>query len=166
MKRFLLILTIGWMCFIFYQGSRQLSDSYHNSDVVVNKVVSLIETIYEKVNPDSSQETIITPKRRVKLAYLIRKSAHFFEYGALAALLIIVFYLLKQSSLNRVVYSLFITLLCAVMDEFYQSFINRGSRVQDIIIDFSGALVGTIFVVIGMKIFTTIKIKKERGSVS
>ena len=60
MKRFLLILTIGWMCFIFYQGSRQLSDSYHNSDVVVNKVVSLIETIYEKVNPDSSQETIIT----------------------------------------------------------------------------------------------------------
>ena len=102
----------------------------------------------------------------MKLAYLIRKSAHFFEYGALAALLIIVFYLLKQSSLNRVVYSLFITLLCAVMDEFYQSFINRGSRVQDIIIDFSGALVGTIFVVIGMKIFTTIKIKKERGSVS
>ena len=166
MKRFLLILTIGWMCFIFYQGSRQLSDSYHNSDVVVNKVVSLIETIYEKVNPDSSQETIITPERRVKLAYLIRKSAHFFEYGALAALLIIVFYLLKQSSLNRVVYSLFITLLCAVMDEFYQSFINRGSRVQDIIIDFSGALVGTIFVVIGMKIFTIIKIKKERGSVS
>lgn len=166
MKRFLLILTIGWMCFIFYQGSRQLSDSYHNSDVVVNKVVSLIETIYEKVNPDSSQETIITPKRRAKLAYLIRKSAHFFEYGALAALLIIVFYLLKQSSLNRVVYSLFITLICAVMDEFYQSFINRGSRVQDIIIDFSGALVGTIFVVIGMKFFTIIKIKKERGSVS
>ena len=166
MKRFLLILTIGWMCFIFYQGSRQLSDSYQNSDVVVNKVVSLIETLYEKINFNSSQETIITTKRRVKLAYLIRKSAHFFEYGALAALLIIVFYLLKQSSLNRVVYSLFITLLCAVMDEFYQSFINRGSRVQDIIIDFSGALVGTIFVVIGMKIFTTIKIKKERGSVS
>ena len=166
MKRFLLILTIGWMCFIFYQGSRQLSDSYHNSDVVVNKVVSLIETMYEKVNPNSSQETIITTQRRVKLAYLIRKSAHFFEYGALAALLIIVFYLLKQSSLNRVIYSLFITLLCAVMDEFYQSFINRGSRVQDIIIDFSGALVGTIFVVIGMKIFTKIKIKKERGSVS
>ena len=166
MKRFLLIMTIGWMCFIFYQGSRQLSDSYHNSDVVVNKVVSLIETIYEKVSPDSSQGTIITPKRRVKLAYLIRKSAHFFEYGALAALLTIVFHLLKQSALNRVIYSLFITLLCAVMDEFYQSFINRGSRVQDIIIDFSGALVGTIFVVIGMKIFTTIKIKKERGSVS
>ena len=166
MKRFLLILTIGWMCFIFYQGSRQLSDSYHNSDVVVNKVVSLIETLYEKINFNSSQETIITTKRRVKLAYLIRKSAHFFEYGALAALLIIVFYLLKQSSLNRVIYSLFITLLCAVIDEFYQSFINRGSRVQDIIIDFSGALVGTIFVVIGMKIFTKIKIKKERGSVS
>ena len=164
MKRFLLILTIGWMCFIFYQGSRQLSDSYHNSDIVVNKVVSLIENLYEKVNPNSSK--VITSKRRVKLAYLIRKSAHFFEYGALAALLMIVFYLLKQSSLNRVIYSLFITLLCAVMDEFYQSFINRGSRVQDIIIDFSGALVGTIFVVIGMKIFTKIKIKKERGSVS
>ena len=166
MKRFLLILTIGWMCFIFYQGSRQLSDSYHNSDVVVNKVVSLIENLYEKVNPNSSQETIITAQRRVKLAYLIRKSAHFFEYGALAALLIIVFYLLKQSSLNRVVYSLFITLLCAVMDEFYQWFINRGVRVEDIIIVFFGALVGTIFVVIGMKIFTKIKIKKERGSVS
>ena len=39
-----------------------------------------------------------------------------------------------------------------VMDELYQSFINRGSRVQDIMIDFSGALVGAICVVIGIKI--------------
>ena len=163
MKRFLLILTIGWMCFIFYQGSRQMSDSYYNSDVIVNKVVSLIETIYENFSSNSTKEVI---KRRAKLAYIIRKSAHFFEYGALATMLTIVFCSLKKSTLNMMVYSLFITLLCAVMDEFYQSFINRGSRVQDIIIDFSGALVGTIFVVIGMKIFTTIKIKKERGYVS
>ena len=159
MKQLFLCLTIGWMCFVFYQGSRQLDESYSNSDVVVNQVMEIIETIQEMfkkkpVSTEINQVAIPKPENQVdeaalakeqfrkEVAYVIRKSAHFFEYGLLSALLAIDFYLFKQSRLNSVIYSLFITLLCAVGDEFYQSFIGRGSNVRDIIIDFSGALFG------------------------
>lgn len=159
MKQLFLCLTIGWMCFIFYQGSRQLNESYSNSDVVVNQVMQIIETIQEtfkkkSASTETNQMAIPKPEHQVDeailakekfqkdVAYIIRKSAHFFEYGLLAALLAIDFYLFKQSRLNLVMYSLFITLLCAVGDEFYQSFIGRGSDVRDIVIDFSGSLFG------------------------
>lgn len=159
MKQLLLCLTIGWMCFVFYQGSRQLDASYSNSDIVVDQVMEMIETIQEMFNkkPTSTQTnqveiprtehqmdevSLAKEKFRQEVAYVIRKSAHFFEYGLLSALLAIDFYLFKQSRLNIVIYSLFVTLLCAVGDEFYQSFIGRGSNVRDIMIDFSGALFG------------------------
>lgn len=169
MKQLFLWLTIGWMCFIFYQGSRQLDDSYSQSDVIVDQVMEMIETIQEtfKKKPASTEtHQMVAPtpeyqvdeaalakeKFRKDVAYVIRKSAHFFEYGLLAALLAIDFYLTKQSRLNVVIYSLFMTLLCAVGDEFYQSFIGRGSNVRDIVIDFSGALFGIacVGVVLGL----------------
>lgn len=159
MKQLFLCLTIGWMCFVFYQGSRQIDESFSHSDVIVDQVIEIIETIQEtfKKKPASTEtnqvvtqkpenqvdEVALTKEKfRKDVAYIIRKSAHFFEYGLLAALLAITFYLLKQSKLNLVIYSLFITLMCAVGDEFYQSFIGRGSNVRDIVIDFSGALFG------------------------
>ena len=164
MKRIFLCLTIGWMCFILYQGSRQLDESYSQSDVIVDRVMEMVETIQEtfKKKPastETNQMAIPKPENQVgeaalvkeqfrkDVAYRIRKSAHFFEYGLLAALLAIDFYLFKQSKINIVIYSLFITLMCAVADEFYQSFIGRGSSVGDVMIDFSGAIFGITCVV-------------------
>ena len=102
-------------------------------------------------------------KFREDVAYVIRKSAHFFEYGMLAALLAIDFYLFKQMKVNIVVYSLFITLMCAVGDEFYQSFIGRGSTVRDIIIDFSGALFGIVCVKLGLRLVSQLKSKSMKA---
>ncbi len=223
MKQVFLCLTIGWMCFVFYQGSRQIDESFSHSDVIVDQVIEIIETIQEtfKKKPASTEtnqvvtqkpenqvdEVALTKEKfRKDVAYIIRKSAHFFEYGLLAALLAITFYLLKQSKLNLVIYSLFITLLCAVGDEFYQSahffeygllaallaitfyllkqsklnlviyslfitllcavgdefyqsFIGRSSNVRDIIIDFSGALVGITCVGVVLGLIKSLKSK-------
>ena len=159
MKQLFLCLTVGWMCFVFYQGSRQLDESYSQSDVIVDQVTEMIELIQEtfKKKPastETNQMAIPKPQHQVdesvlakeefrkEVAYVIRKSAHFFEYGVLAALLVIDFYLAKKSKINMIVYSLFITLICAVGDEFYQSFIGRGSNVRDVVIDFSGGVIG------------------------
>lgn len=161
MKKLLIGLTIAWMCFIFYQGSRRLDESYSHSDVIVNQVMDIIEMIQETLKeksyvtesnqpittkPSNQIDEVALVKKKFKkdLAYMIRKSAHFFEYGLLATLLVIDFYLAKQSKVNMVVYSLFITLMCAVGDEFYQSFIGRGSNVRDVVIDFSGGLMGVL----------------------
>lgn len=176
MKQVFLCLTISWMCFIFYQGSRQLDESYSQSDVIVDQVMEMIETIQEtfKKKPESTetnQMATLTPEHQVDeatlakkkfrkdIAYVIRKSAHFFEYGLLATLLAIDFYLIKQSRSNVVIYSLFITLLCAVGDEFYQSFIGRGSNVRDIVIDFSGALFGIACVGVVLGLIKSLKSK-------
>ena len=172
MKKFFLCLTVGWMCFVFYQGSREIGESYHNSDVIVNQVMELLEIFKKKsVSPERNQVIISTEEKqangasmvkekfRKDVSYIIRKSAHFFEYGLLAALLAIDFYLFKQSRLNLVIYSLFITLLCAVGDEFYQSFIGRGSTVRDIVIDFSGALFGIACVGVVLGLIKSLKSK-------
>lgn len=188
MKQIFLCLTIGWMCFVFYQGSRQLDESYSNSDFIVDGVMNLIETFQEIFQDKSEaiemdQETLPESKNQVTMpnaenekneakvvkeqsqqdiSYIIRKSAHFFEYGLLAALLVIDFYLFKQSKLNIVIYSLFITLMCAVGDEFYQSFIGRGSSVRDVVIDFSGALFGIACVCFVLRAIEYLKSKSMK----
>ena len=110
MKQVFLCLTIGWMCFIFYQGSRQLDESYSQSDVIVDQVMEMIETVQETFkekyeSTETNQMATPTPEHQVDetalakkkfrkdIAYVIRKSAHFFEYGLLAMLLAIDFYL-------------------------------------------------------------------------
>ena len=180
MKQVFLCLTIGWMCFIFYQGSRQLDESYSQSDVIVDQVMEMIEAIQETFKEKSEstetnqmatptpgyqvdEATLAKKKFRKDIAYVIRKSAHFFEYGLLATLLAIDFYLIKQSRFNVVIYSLFITLLCAVGDEFYQSFIGRGSNVRDIVIDFSGALFGIACVGAVLGLIKSLKSKSMKS---
>ena len=175
-----LCLTIGWMCFIFYQGSRQLDESYSQSDVIVDQVMEMIETVQETFkekyeSTETNQMATPTPEHQVDetalakkkfrkdVAYIIRKSAHFFEYGLLAAVLAITFYLFKNSKLNLVIYSLFITLMCAVADEFYQSFIGRGSNVRDIVIDFSGALFGIACVGVVLRLIKSLKSKSIKA---
>lgn len=176
MKKFFLCLTVGWMCFIFYQGSREIGESYHNSDIMVNQVMELLEFFKKKsvslernqgaISTEVKQAnevTLVKEKFRKDVSYIIRKSAHFFEYGLLAALLAIDFYLFQQSKVNIVVYSLFITLMCAVGDEFYQSFIGRGSNVRDIVIDFSGALFGIVCVKLGLRLVSQLKSKSMKA---
>lgn len=175
MKQFFLCLTVGWMCFIFYQGSREIGESYQNSDIIVNQVMELLEFFKKKsVSPERNQgiistevkqaneATLVKDKFRKDVSYIIRKSAHFFEYGLLAALLAIDFYLFNQSRLNLVIYSLFITLMCAVGDEFYQSFIGRGSNVRDIVIDFSGALFGIACIGVVLGLIKPLKLKSMK----
>lgn len=60
------------------------------------------------------------------------------------------------------VYSLFITLLCAIGDESYQSFIGRGSDVRDVVIDFSGGVVFIGIVLVGLQLQAMLQRKKQR----
>ena len=55
---------------------------------------------------------------------------------------------------------LFITLICAVGDEFYQSFIGRGSNVRDVVIDFSGGVVFIGIVLVGLQLQAMLQQKK------
>ena len=78
--------------------------------------------------------------------YFVRKAAHFCEFGLLGCELMLLLGLGSGVSLQSLSNAAFAALLTAVTDETIQIFSGRGSQVQDVVLDFSGALTGILFV--------------------
>lgn len=173
MKKVWLILTIGWMCFIFYQGTQLGEASIDKSDVVVNQIMDLInwwedtfkkkeEPILENVTETSeatpSSDLSLHPKFQLqtKLSYLVRKAAHFTEYLILGVLLFLTFRMFHMNLWNQGIYSLFLVLLCAVLDEYLQLFVSRTSSVSDVMLDFCSGLIG-VGVLLGVTRYNQLK---------
>jgi len=75
--------------------------------------------------------------------YVVRKGAHLFEFfllGVFGGSLVLIMRRRLQKSFWA--HALFFALLVAVCDEFIQNFTGRSSEVSDVLIDFSGALLG------------------------
>ena len=78
------------------------------------------------------------------LEFLIRKSAHFFTFGALAAFL---YWLLPKNIHFRFLIAAILTFLAASADEFHQSLTGgRTATWQDVALDMSGALVFLVII--------------------
>jgi VanZ family protein len=75
----------------------------------------------------------------------VRKTAHFCEFGLLGCELTLLFWLKSGLSFQNLCNSAFAALLTAVTDETIQIFSGRGSQVQDVVLDFAGALTGILF---------------------
>ncbi|GKU27239.1 hypothetical protein CFOLD11_40660 [Clostridium folliculivorans] len=97
-----------------------------------------------------------------KLDYIVRKSAHTFEYIVLAVLVSASFFAFDKKGKQYLIYILFSCLFFAVTDEFHQSFVpSRTSLVSDVFIDFGGSLIGIfLFYLFYYKIFSS---KSVRG---
>ena len=169
MKKILWILVVGWMAFIFYQGTREIEVSMNNSNQVLETVVNVAEQVdgsasspsikhYNTEEKVKSEISLLNEFSYEQLSYMIRKGAHFFEYAVLAILIGVLLHYYRHTWMNRIIYALFMILLCAILDEYFQSFVDgRNSSVKDILIDFSGAIVGCLFLELMM--ITKIKIK-------
>ena len=78
--------------------------------------------------------------------HFVRKSAHFCEFGLLGCELMLLFWLRSGVNFQNLCNAAFAALLSAVTDETIQIFSGRGSQVQDVVLDFSGALTGILLV--------------------
>lgn len=154
MKTNKLIFVVIWTLFILYEGSRPLDVSLNQSNKIVNwsmEQMEFYQEATENTNDSISDDGIQLDKHLVtntnfyqQMSLLIRKSAHFIEYFILAVLFSSC---LKKQSLKwieMIIYPLFFVLVIAVGDEFIQSFVGRGSNVRDVLIDFSGGVIGII----------------------
>lgn len=147
MKKIFIILCIFWMGFIAYNTS-QTGESSNNTSVfitegIINKTQAVINN---NVNNNVNSSIIRNDDEFIKkLNKYIRKFAHGFEFLVLA---LIIFLTLKSFDIkNRecIIYTLFIVLLYAVIDEYRQLYIpGRNSSVRDIVIDFIGGIVGVV----------------------
>ncbi|MNS25413.1 VanZ like family protein [compost metagenome] len=119
-------LVVGlWMAFIFIMSAQ--SNSGEQSGLIARLVAQVIGA-----GTDPSQFAWVH--------HLIRKLAHFTEYGILAVLMA-----WAQPGLNwkRAALTWVAASLYAASDEWHQSFVpNRGPAVTDVLIDASGALAG------------------------
>ncbi len=77
--------------------------------------------------------------------HFIRKLAHFCEYGLLGCELTALFWLRSGLRFQSLCNSAFAALLTAVTDETIQIFSGRGSALTDVLLDFSGAVTGILF---------------------
>lgn len=170
-KMFLVaLITLIWTTFIFYNSSNNGFISNNRSNYVggiIKKSYKQIEkNILYKFHINEKNNGINILKRQLGINdfnVIIRKNAHFFEYMVLAILIGNCYkYFLNR---NSVINMLFICLVCAVIDEFNQSFvIGRTSSIRDVLIDFGGSLLGiAIFETWRMlKLKKNLKLK-ERG---
>ena len=79
--------------------------------------------------------------------HLVRKLAHFCEYGALGILAGALLLVKKESGIFRWSYALLWALAVAVIDESIQLLADgRGAQVQDVLLDTAGSLMGLLAV--------------------
>ncbi|CDM69207.1 Hypothetical protein CM240_2049 [Clostridium bornimense] len=151
----MIIICITIVGFIFYNSSQTGDSSNDRSRGVMQKIIEsdYISSSFDGVNKD-------------KLNKLFRKCAHVAEYCLLAFVLGIVFQVLKVNNGKYIIHILFAILLIAVLDEFYQMYIpGRNSNVLDVLIDFSGGVIGiTIFSIIKKIIFLLCRGFRRNGN--
>lgn len=139
-----IILTIGWMCFIFMMSSRDADTSTEDS----YKVGMLVGRIFV---PGFSEKGEAEQLEFAALVdHPIRKIAHGTEYAMLAILTFAAIGDFIKSKI-RVGIAWGWATLYAVTDEIHQLFVpGRSGQFTDVCIDSAGAWVGVLFCVLVM----------------
>lgn len=147
----LVILIIANISFIWSRSLYSKNESATQSGEIVSNVTKMIPSL-EKI-----------PYEILDIA--IRKLAHFAEFCSLGMLSALLTFLITDTAIDNFyrncIFTALVTLSVASTDEMLQIFSNRGSRVTDVMIDFSGAVIGIAAV---MLIIRSVIIKARKKS--
>ena len=125
----LAVLIVITLCVIFGNSLKGPDESKQQSDAVGDLLRPIIDP-EEKLSEE-------------EFSFLVRKSGHFIEYAILGVeCALLAFILCGRVTPLGVVCPAFGCLLMADVDEYIQSFTERGSKVADVFIDLGGAVVG------------------------
>lgn len=138
------VLTAMVIAFVFY-NSMQDSEESHRASGIIEEIVKPI--IYKICGDDAD------------INYIVRKGAHLTEFCLLGLSVMSVVLTVGQKYFG---YGLFSVLFVAVIDEYIQSFFDRTSSVKDVLIDFTGAMIG--FAIGAIVFLIAQKIKKKDPS--
>lgn len=133
----LILLVLG---FIFSNSMESIPESRDKSLGVMKAIEPFLEFFVGKGNVTN---------------HMVRKLAHFTEFFALGVSAGLLWWLLGF----HVLYAVVGTLLAAITDETIQIFTQRGSQVQDVWLDFSGAVAGLVVLLIVRSIVKRIRTK-------
>lgn len=141
------VLVVLVTCFIFFNSFQNSTTSNGATDSVLGALDPLLEML----------DTLFGQQ---DWFFLLRKAAHLTEFAVLGAVTLCAAKALsRRRQASFYVHAAFYALAVAVTDEFIQSFSDRTSGVSDVLIDFSGALIGFACV---MLIRFLYRLQKER----
>ena len=139
------ILVVANVLLIFSFSSESREESGSRSREVTVVVARPLTPSFDEM-PPAEQNAVVDHYH-----HYVRKAAHFLEFALLGFLTACLVQLIWSYGGNRLILwqtmgipALF-CLLCAISDEVYQIFTNRGPAVADVGIDFCGAACGVIF---------------------
>lgn len=149
---FSFLLLVSWMGLIFWFSSKNSTESSATSGGLLNWLINIFYRDFDLLT-EAKQTAFLTVA-----TVWIRKGAHAFIYMILG-----VFAFLNVASLRkiRLLVRLFMgwgfCILYAVSDEWHQTFISgRSGEIRDIIIDSLGALIGLLFCLFFVGLFSRI----------
>jgi len=118
------------------------SNSIKNAEISLSESGVVVEVVEPALQPILKSEG---EELRNTVSFIVRKTAHFLEFCALGFVASgLVSSIRKLFGKEFMFFTAFYTLAVAVIDEYIQSFSDRSSMVQDVFIDFSGALFGML----------------------
>ena len=126
--RLIKILIALTLAFIWVNSLMPRAESQAVSQGLLERIVELFRALGIHISPKSD--------------HFLRKLAHFVEYGILGAEFSLLLHLRDKQGPQGFVNCAFAGLSAAVMDESLQLISNRGSQVQDVLLDFCGYMVG------------------------
>lgn len=141
---------MAWMALIFLFST----DLFSGSETA-SVILPILGFIFGWVFPDQFLDTI---------HFLIRKGAHFAEYGVLGLLWYrAVNPTLRNWRLKAALWAFFLSSLYAATDEFHQAFtMTRDGKIADVIVDSSGVLAAIIAVWFYNKVLTGLRADEHR----
>ena len=151
----LLLLLVIWMSVIFVMSAQPADKSSQVSGGFVSKIIGVIFRDFENFSDE------IQAKLTNTITFIVRKAAHFLEFGVLGTLTAITTFTFKNANLYlKTFVSAVFCLLYAISDEVHQYFVpGRSGQVSDVALDTFGALCGAVFAVI---IIVLLKKYKEK----
>ena len=137
-NKIFILLAILWMGFIFYMSHQpaNISTVQYNKVIYIIKMVSKSENIKNNIN-----------------SFIVRKGAHMFLYFVLGILFFHSVYN-GENLLKSMLIALLLAFIYACSDEYHQTFVvGRSGEFRDILVAFSGSIIGILIVSLISKIF-------------
>ncbi|WP_448379351.1 VanZ family protein [Fervidobacterium sp.] len=160
-KATLIVLFAGvlfWVATIFYFSTRPPEESQQQSNFAY-RVIKKIDNVLDFSNTQIFKRV----ERKLKLIWfgteyvpaemVIRKTAHFGLYFVFGFLVALTFSWWKRDIIISVITGFTVPSTYAIFDEYNQIFYQRGSSLNDVVIDSSGALVGVIVFLLLIAVF-------------
>ena len=132
----LAVLAAVTLLITLFIWSNSLKDSKRSTSAS-DTVIDLIQPVLDSICKDAKQQS-----------FFVRKLAHVSEFAALGIAVAFLHRKYTQYTLHKSFYGFadFYGLAAAVTDEFIQSFSDRSDSVRDVLIDFSGYMIGALLV--------------------